>query len=245
MIHAVVGSEALARRRKVQSLGTGLPHWSTNFLGTRSTEIRPEPQALLIEMNANETIVPHFHAVDQFQIFVAGSGTLGRNDASPVSVQYVDHHTAYGPLAAGPQGLSYFALRAQTDSGPVYLDAPDTRERLLPTKKRHRLANRLALSTEPVRLDRTSVALEPLLDEADGDDGLAAWLLRLGPDMTTTGPDPRAGAGLSVLVLAGSVEHTGTSYGLWSALAADREEPPLEICAGHQGLEAVLVRFPR
>ena len=37
-------------------------------------------------MNAGETIVPHFHEVDQFQIFVAGSGGMGRNAAAPLVV---------------------------------------------------------------------------------------------------------------------------------------------------------------
>lgn len=49
-------------------------------------------------MTPGEVLLPHFHAVDQFQIFIAGSGGIGRThaDVTPVLVHYADHHTGYG-----------------------------------------------------------------------------------------------------------------------------------------------------
>ena len=106
MVQAVIGEQALKGRRIIQSRGTGEEHWRTDFLGRPGDGggIKNEPQAFLIEMHAGETILPHFHEVDQFQVFVSGMGSLGRGKeaARPLSVHYADHHTGYGPIDAGP-----------------------------------------------------------------------------------------------------------------------------------------------
>ncbi|MCW5603105.1 MAG: hypothetical protein KIT18_00945 [Burkholderiales bacterium] len=196
-------------------------------------------------MSADETIVSHFHAVDQFQVFVAGSGSLGRHNAQPITMQYVDRYTGYGPIQAGPQGLSYLVLRAQTDSGAVYLNKPGYREKLRPSKKRNRLSGPIVLSTEPVLASRREVAMEPLLEAKDCVDGVAAFMLRLGAGMSVTGPDPSTGSGYYVLVLNGGLEQTGENLPLWSMIFVDSNEPSFEICAGAKGLEALIMQFPR
>jgi hypothetical protein len=248
MVHAMTSAQALPGRRIIKSRGTGEEHWRTDFLGLRSDgQMKNEPQAFLIEMSPNETIVPHFHEVDQFQVFVAGGGGLGRNNevAHPIAVHYADHHTGYGPINAGPQGFSYFTLRAKTDSGAVYLHQPGYREKLKPSKKRHHLAP-VTLSTEPVLLNRSSVALEPLIEGQQKEtDGLGAFMLRLGPNMRTAGPDPRGTGGQYYLVANGSLECNGKSYPAWSTVFIDPAEAPLEVRAGPQGLEALILQYPR
>jgi len=249
MVQAVAGEQALKARRIVKSTGTGEEHWRTDFLGTRSDgELkRDQPQAFLIEMGANEIIVPHFHEVDQFQVFVSGAGSLGRNQeaAAPLSVHYADHHTGYGPINAGPHGYSYFTLRAMSDSGAVYLHKTGYREKLKPSRKRHGTASGLALSTEPVLMASREVRVQPLLRELEGDDGLSAALIRMGPAMTHAGPDPRATGGQYYLVLNGSLELDGTSYSAWSLVFVGASESPLALHAGLKGLEALLVQFPK
>ena len=241
-------AQARQGRRIIKSRGTGEEHWRTDFLGLRSDgQPRNEPQAFLIEMSPNETIVPHFHEVDQFQVFVAGGGGLGRNNevAHPIAVHYADHHTGYGPINAGPQGFSYFTLRAKTDPGAVYLHQPGYREKLKPSKQRHYLAP-VTLSTEPVLLSRGGVALEPLPGNQDQEaDGLGAFMLRMGPDMQTTGPDPRRTGGQYYLVANGSLDRNGRSYPAWSTIFVDPAETPLEIHAGSQGLEALILQYAR
>ena len=248
MIQAMTGAQALQARRIVKSRGTGEEHWRTDFIGLRSDgRLKNEPQAFLIEMSPNETIVPHFHEVDQFQVFVAGGGGLGRNNkvAHPIAVHYADHHTGYGPINAGPQGFSYFTLRAKTDPGAVYLHQPGYREKLKPSKKRHRLAHDITLSTEPVLQSRRELALERLLEVEDGADGLGAFLLRMGPDMRTAGPDPRGTGGQYYLVANGSLECGGASYPAWSTLFIGSTEAPLDVIAGPKGLEALILQYPR
>jgi len=243
MIRTMTAEHALQGRSYVKSAGTGTAHWTTNFLGERSTQVKDEPQAMLIEMSANETIISHFHAVDQFQVFVAGSGTLARHSAQPLTLQYADHHTGYGPIIAGPQGLSYFVLRAKTDSGTVYLDRPGYREKLKPSKKRNRLSKPVTLSTEPVLLTRGPAALEPLLDEKDCTDGIGAFMLRVGPEHDVTGPDSRGTGGQFYLVVNGSLECAGKHYPAWSTIFVDPAQAPLAIRSGPKGVEAMIMNF--
>src|SRR5262245_6237067 len=132
MVQAISGDVALKGRRVIKSRGTGEEHWRTDFLGKQGdgTIKEHQPQAFLIEMSANEVIVPHFHEVDQFQVFVSGSGNVGRAAEAhqPLMVHYADHHTGYGPINAGPHGYSYFTLRAKSDPGATYLHNPGYRE---------------------------------------------------------------------------------------------------------------------
>jgi len=249
MVQAIAGETALKGRKMIKSGGTGEEHWRTDFLGKRADgEIKDhQPQAFLIEMSANEVIVPHFHEVDQFQVFVSGSGSLGRNQegAQPLSVHYADHHTGYGPIHAGPQGYSYFTLRARSDSGAVYLHNPGYREKLKPSRKRHGMAAGLTLSTEPVLMERKEVAVQKLMPDLDSTDGLGASLIRMGPGMTHTGPDPRATGGQYYLVVNGSLMLATGTYSAWSTVFVSAADAPLGLTAGPKGMEALLLQFAR
>jgi hypothetical protein len=249
MVQAVAGEQALKGRRIIKSRGTGEEHWRTDFLGKPGDGggIKNEPQAFLIEMHADETILPHFHEVDQFQVFVSGAGSLGRNKeaAQPLSVHYADHHTGYGPINAGPQGYSYFTLRAMSDPGAHYLHKPGYREALKPSRKRHGVAAGVTLSTEPVLMDLKEAKLERLLPDLDGSDGLGASLFRMGPGMNRIGPDPRTTGGQYYLVLSGSLELDDCAYSAWSTVFVSRDDAPLAFTAGTKGLEALLLQFPR
>jgi hypothetical protein len=248
MIQAVAGEQALKGRRIINSRGTGEEHWRTDYLGKPGDgQLKNEPQAFLIEMHASETILPHFHEVDQFQVFVSGSGSLGRNKeaAQPLSVHYADHHTGYGPINAGPQGYSYFTLRAKSDPGAHYLHQPGYRDALKPSRKRHCVAAGVTLSTEPVLMDQKEVKVERLLQDLDGSDGFGAALYRMGPGMSHTGPDPRANSGQYYLVLNGSLELDARDYSAWSTVFVSRDDAPLAFKAGAKGLEVLLLQFPR
>ena len=247
MVQAVSGQQALQGRRVIKSRGTGEEHWRTDFLGKPGDggAIKEEPQAFLIEMHADETILPHFHEVDQFQVFVAGSGGMGRQAAATLAVHYADHHTGYGPINAGPQGYSYFTLRARSDPGAHYLHKPGYREALKPSRKRHGVAAGIALSTEPVLMDLKEARIEPLFADLDGSDGLGAAVFRMGPAAARTGPDPRASGGQYYLVLNGSLEFGTGKYPAWSTVFVSKDDGPLSFRAGPKGLEALLLAFPK
>lgn len=248
MVMAVAGADALNQRRLVKSGGTGEAHWRTDFIGQRGNgEMKDAPQAFLIEMSADEVIVPHFHEVDQFQVFVAGGGSLGRaaEVTTPVAVHYADHHTGYGPITAGPHGFSYFTLRAKTDPGAVYLHRPGYREKLEPSAKRHGVAAAIVLSTEPVLMNRSEIAIENLLPDLASEDAPGAHLIRMGPEAAMTGTDPRHSGGQHWLILNGGLELSGRSYTAWSTIFVAAEDAPLAVRSGARGLEAVVLRFPR
>jgi hypothetical protein len=141
MIYTRSGDHALAQLHDVVSPGTGNKHWGTTYFGPRvSKSEAPGPQATMSELQAHEAITPHFHGVTMFQLFIAGSGTIGNRgqELKPLTVQFKDHHTAYGPIVAGPQGLCFVAMRMRTShSAPVYLDRPGYRDELRPSKRRN------------------------------------------------------------------------------------------------------------
>jgi hypothetical protein len=94
-------------------------------------------------------------------------------------------------------------------------------------------------------MDRKEVTVEPLLEELDGTDGLGASLIRLGPGMSHTGPDPRATGGQYYLVLNGGLRIDAGGYAAWSTVFVSRNDGPLAFRADSKGLEALLLQFPR
>ena len=247
MIYTRSGAEALAQRQTIVSPGTGNEHWGTVYFGPRSSAgSAPGPQATMSELRANETIVPHFHGVSMFQCFIAGSGTLGarKQVIEPLTVQFKDHHTAYGPIISGPQGLSFVAMRMYTgNSEPVYLDKPGYREKLQPSKRRHLTSEPVRFSTAPVMQSRTEVVWETLFQDVE--DGMHAQVVRIGAGMTVAGPDPRAAAGYYVFVGNGSLLHNGEELPLWSMVVVEPTEEKFEIRAGDLGVEALVLQYPR
>jgi hypothetical protein len=247
MIYTRSGADALAKRDIVISPGTGKKHWGTVFFGPRtSTENAPGPQATMSELQAHETIKPHFHGVTMFQLFIAGSGVIGNRgqELKPLTVQFKDHHTAYGPVTAGGQGLSFVALRMYTgDSKPIYIhNKLEAREKTQPSKRRNLTSDPVNFSIEPVLRARKEVAWETALD---GDDDMSAKIVRLGAEMTAEGPDPKIAGGYYVFVGNGSMQRDGEELPLWSMVVVENNEDEFEIRAGANGLEALVLQFPR
>ncbi|WP_231508813.1 hypothetical protein [Pseudomonas viridiflava] len=190
--------------------------------------------------------MPHFHGVSMFQLFIAGSGTLGNRGQvlEPLTVQFKDHHTAYGPIVAGPQGLSFVAMRMYTgNSQPVYLSEPGYRDHLRPSKRRHLTSERIKFSIAPVMKDRDEAIWEPLFE--DETDGLRAQVLRLGANMTVEGPPPGAASGYYIFVGNGSVLHSDEELPLWSMIVVEPTEEKFEIRAGSEGAEVLVLQYPQ
>lgn len=248
MIYSMSSTEALARRRVIKSPGTGIEHWGTEFFGPRSsTSVASGPQATMSDLNPHEAVVPHFHGTTQFQLFTAGSGTIGKSGLlQPLMLQYKDHHTAYGPVVAGPHGLTFMAVRIKTGvSAPVYLHEPGYRDKLKPSKRRNWMSAPIGLSTEPVLQSRKQAVWEPLFDSTKIDDEMAAHVLRLGAGMTVIGPEPKLAGGYYVFVANGSLVKDGQELPRWSMVVVEWNESGFEIRAGREGLEALVLQFPR
>jgi hypothetical protein len=199
------------------------------------------PQGFLVQQPPGSVTPPHFHEVNQFQVFVGGDGRMGKRPAGPVTVQYASGHTPYGPIAAGEAGVSYFTLRAAWDPGAKYM--PKSRDRLVKGRQRQKIGAPVTPSAPTdLRALRAPETLPVIAREADG---MAAWLLRLGPGMTAAIPDPADGGGQYHVVVSGSLDRDGAAMPTLSCLFATTDEPAYTARAGADGLEMLVLQFPR
>lgn len=218
--------------------------WKVNLFGANSDVPKPDLQAFRIDMSTNMILESHFHIVDQFQIFMAGSGTIGRDRADMITAHYADHHTGYGPLVAGEQGMSYLTLRSKTDAGLIKLSTPNVRELLEPTKRRHRVSSKVVLSIPPVLQHRDEVGIESVMEERAGDDGMRVLVYRMGAGMEAQAPETAATGGYYTIVMNGSLVHEGAEYLPWSLVWTSHTDAAPMLRAGEKGLEAMIAVFP-
>ena len=247
-MHVISSQGSAALRRLMPSapaVAGGDEAWYSLFMGRYANGTAADaPQAFRAEMPGDTRIEPHFHQVDQFQLFTAGSGTIGRHDVRTIVAHYADRHTGYGPIVAGPGGLTYYTLRAQTDLGAVFLGTPGYRERLKPSRKRHRMSGEIVPWIEPMLQSLSGSTLTPLPGIAEEEDGLGGFLLRAGPDATVACPDPGRTGGYYLVVINGAVRLDDREFPVESLCFVRRDEPAPRIGAGRQGLEALLLSFP-
>ncbi|MCC7083277.1 MAG: hypothetical protein IT530_21625 [Burkholderiales bacterium] len=244
---AISSTQALAARKKLVNPNSGAPRWRTPFLGIpvrTDEEVRDSPLAFLVEMTPESVLPPHFHPVDQYQVFVSGSGLLGRHRANPLAVHYADRHTAYGPITAGRHGVAYFTLRGRNDGRGMFLHKPGAREQLQPSKRRFRMVGDIALAVPPVLAELAEPTSEALFEQHE-DDGLACYMLRLGAGASMRGPDPAGCGGQFYLVLSGSLHHGATDLPPWSVGFAAASEPAPILNAGAAGAEVMVLQFPQ
>lgn len=236
------------RQSQPELFGNDPQSWRSDF-----TERKPGiPQLLLVEqLVPGSTVLAHYHSVDQFQVFLDGSGKLGRHDINPISIHYTNRYTGYGPIVAGPSGVSYYVLRPEFDQLVTgqYLHIPELREKLKrqPGRKRSIIVSRLPVKTLG-ELSRLSAPVSERVIDAESDKhdaGMFADVLSMGPDMSYTGPDPQTGGGQVFLLLQGSMRCNDTSYAVRSALALTREEKAVTLSSGDTGLQALVLQYRR
>src|SRR6201994_1706941 len=132
------------RRRRT---GNG---WHTTFIGENRNTLKqgqaaPEagvlyPMAFLVEKDPHAVVKPHFHQADQYQVVVQGGGRLGTHDVASVAVHYTDAFSAYGPIIAADEGISWFTLRNAWDPGARYMPASRRQLREARARFQHREA---------------------------------------------------------------------------------------------------------
>ncbi len=202
----------------------------------------PRPQAFLVEQSANWTLPTHFHQEHQFQLFVAGGGTLGRNPVERLAVHYASPHSGYGPLISGDEGISYFTLRAVGDTGAWYL--PKEREHLQLRIKKQQMhaAPSDYVSAEQLASQRDA-SMETLIAPDVG--GLAAWLLRIPAGARAAAPErAEDGGGRFYVVTQGSLQNAGEELTALSTLFVSSDDHLDHLQAGANGLEVMVLQFP-
>ena len=188
-----------------------------------------EPQAFLVEMPSPGAVIPpHFHREDEFQVVVAGGGSLGKHALDGAAVHFADAYTPYGPIRVGPDGLTFFTLRARADAGAQYM--PESRAAMI------RKARRSVAASVPAGAG--TLALWETFD-----DGLGAWSVRVAPGAGVE--HPRGDEGRYYLIVAGSVVHDTTELPRWSCVWAGARAARPRLTAGPAGAELLVLQFPR
>ena len=235
MIAIGTQERALQRRRPIQVADSTF--YKGEWMET-GEDPRLSPTVFLAEQPPGYNLGTHFHRQNQFQLFVAGSATMGPLRLDPVSVHYAGAYTGYGPLLAGPEGLKYFTIRPVFDTGII--PASQAREKMVRGPKRHAET----VLGAPWSEDRLS-ALQRAEDRfaIAPDRGLAVRHVRLPPGASCDLKHVEGSTGLFVFVLAGTGCCADNDLALWeSAFATADERIALE--AGGQGAEIVVLHVP-
>jgi hypothetical protein len=226
-----LGGDAVLR--SIDSTGKGR-YVIDNVLG--DVRLRLDgPQVFLVHQLSNGATPPHYHEVDQFQVFVNGSGKIGREDIAGTMLHYADAYTTYGPIISYNEGVDYFTVRLAADCGTHYM--PESRKEKLRKSGRYFA---VALNEFLVSNSR-----EPLTLIGLHNDGLAAYLINLDAGAPLKLP-PLSGKGRLVAVVIGSLlAADGLEYRDWSWGGVSVSEATTGCIAGHSGVSVLCLDYPR
>ena len=242
-----------ARQANRRKTGNG---WNTSFIGQNRNTLKPGdpvppagtlyPMAFLVEKQAGAVVKPHFHQADQYQVVVQGGGRLGVHDVGSVAVHYTDPFSAYGPIVAAEEGVSWFTLRNAWDPGAQYM--PQERQRLRAARARYQHRESTAAPLPPLSTTQLAAVQEvrcaSVLEHTS--DGLGCWRYQVPGSGTMTGPDPADSGGQFWLVLAGNAAVPGSALlPVQSCVFVGPDDAALRATAGATGAELLCLQFPR
>ena len=216
----------------------------TQFLGARD---KPDlPYAALVEIDPGTVSRTHFHIADQFQVVIDGKGKIGRHELAPYTVHFTRAYTPYGPLVADAgTGLTFFVMRARPDPGSQRLPEKKDQLKRMPGRQPWQITRHAAF---PTLQPGTAGTADMLLQEVPGvkdANGLAAYTLNMKPNAKACAPDPSHGDGQYIVVIKGSLLYDSNEYTALALVFIRPNETPLQIRAGAQGLEALVLNLPR
>ncbi|KAF3996503.1 hypothetical protein [Glaciimonas immobilis] len=205
----------------------------------------PRPQAYLVEQTPNWTLPTHFHTQHQFQLFVSGTGSLGKHGVRKLEVHYASPYSAYGPLQSGPDGLAYLTLRLISDTGAWYL--PESRPHLpLRIKKQQLHAAPSAEAMAQPLMTLEHVVEEVLIPLTES--GLAAWLIRIPPGQKAVTPAcADNNGGRFYVVTEGELKIGDVSLAALGSLyssSVKNSNQALDLQAVATGAELIVLQFP-
>lgn len=210
---------------------------ATDFIGRRS-ETGDGPLAFLVDGPAGYVIPPHFHSIDQFQVFVGGSATLGRNAVRAGSVHYADSYTPYGPITATAEGFQYLTLRPPSQNG--YCEMPGGGA--LVGEANQARGHRGRMITSDAALEPQSPdSSEALFAEPDGVSA-TSMIVAAGERLSIPNNFP---GGAFLVVLSGDALVGALTVPSPGCIWIDPEDRLFELVAGSTGIQIILVSFAR
>jgi hypothetical protein len=210
---------------------TQMGRFATDFFGVHR-ENQPGPQAYMVETPPGGVIKPHFHGANQYQLTVAGEGTIGKIKLVPGALHYADAYTPYGPILSGPQGLTFVTLRQSSYVGSHYMPGSKEQQRQKTGRNVH----------SAVDLQPTGKAGASKLDERE--DGVAIYRLEAPAGGQLPLPDVDHG-GAFLIVLTGELRFEGMDYPAISCLFATAGSKREKLVAGAEGAVVAFLSYPR
>lgn len=228
---AVARSEARIKNVEVAG-GIGQRH---GYIGEPGQLNQAAQAFLVVRPFAGARIEPHFHDVDQFQIVIEGDGKIGKKAVRPVTFQYADAFTPYGPIVANEHGLSFFTLRNIASGG--FWAMPGNRQHL-PGRAGRNISGIFDLAAGIPAAGEA--IMEDLMPRQH--DGVLGAGFRLGPGARSPGL-PADGKGQFYLVCAGSILVDGKALPERSVVRVEPEDPAIELIAGGDGALVLALQF--
>jgi hypothetical protein len=190
------------------------------------------PVAFLAELPPGFVIDPHFHRTNQYQLVIAGRGSLGKHELDTGTLHYTDAESPYGPLVAGPSGLQFFTLRQTSYVGTHWM--PGSKDLMT------RAAGRNFVSRVDPHRKKAGIRLCGRTYE----DGVSAYEVAAGPNAAVRLPDVRHGGAFNV-VLAGEIRLEGVAYPSPSCMWVGADDRAPAMTAGDSGVVIAFLSFPR
>ncbi len=225
-------------KRRTVTTDAGATTLHVNYLLTSPEGGSPSPQVFLVEQDSHETLRTHFHFNSQFQIFISGSGTIGRHEAKPYVVQYAEGQSGYGPITAGDGGLGYLSLRSTTiPERAQYL--PESKKLLDRSLRKRQLISKPMLAVDGGEINQVRTLIEPTAD------GLGAWFVQVAAGSTQSSPVAANGSGRYYVIVRGELMTRQECVPALSVVWTGQDEEPIELPASPEGLEVIVVQFPQ
>jgi hypothetical protein len=198
------------------------------------------PQALHVHQPPPMVVGAHFHKVNQWQLVIAGSGAFGHHrvdGSTSVLFHYTDHDTPYGPITAEADGISYLTLRAHSSGGIWYM--PKDKGELAEDGGHGR---NITMRFDCDGWARGETGQEAIVGPFK--DGVAGYVLKLGPGDKVAGFPSSGTGGQYYVVLRGSLQREDAgeltrASCIW--VAPDSELPRL--VAGPDGAAVGVMQF--
>lgn len=249
MIATGTHAHSIAKRRPINVMGATF--YKSEWMEC-GDDPKLSPTVFLVEQPPDTSLVSHFHRQNQFQLFVDGAGSIGRESLGPVTVHYAGAYTGYGPLLSGPAGIKYFTIRAVCEAG--FTPISEAKEKMLRGPKRHANSKPLPPLTAAALAALTSTQEQTLIET--GDDGMGAHLTRLPPGAAFHPAQVAGSEGRFLFVTAGTLtgalagalngaaDNGPADLGRWEHLFLLSTDTAPPLSAGPGGAEIVSLFIP-